>query len=206
MARSKSSNDWIRRHVNDEFVKRAQKDGYRSRAAYKLEELDVTVKLIRPGMVIVDVGSAPGGWAQYAVRRTGGKARVIALDMRPIEPIPGVDIIQGDFTDSAVLDLLKQRLAGAAVDLVMSDMAPNISGNRATDQPRSVALLEEAMLFATEVLKPGGDLLVKAFQGEGIDEFTRDLRRHFATVKTLKPKASRPESREIYLLARTYGM
>ena len=159
-----------------------------------------------PGTVCVDLGSAPGSWSQLAAQLVAPRGRVVAVDLLAMEPILGVEFLQADFTTPETVAKLKEMLGGIAVDLVMSDMAPNISGNRAMDQPRSVALLEEALLFATEVLKPGGDLLVKAFQGEGIDAFIRDLRRHFATVKTIKPKASRPESREIYLLARTYGM
>ena len=162
--------------------------------------------LLKPGSVCVDLGSAPGSWSQLAARLVGSTGRVVAIDLLPMDAIPGVDFLQGDFTDADTVTKLKEMLGGAEVDLVMSDMAPNITGNRAIDQPRSLLLLEEALLFATEVLKPGGDLLVKAFQGEGIDSFTRELKRRFATVKTIKPKASRSESREIYLLARTYGM
>ena len=206
MARSKSSSRWLREHFNDPYVKRAQAEGWRSRAVFKLEQIQAKERLLTPGKVCVDLGSAPGSWSQLAAQLVAPRGRVVAVDLLAMEPIPGVEFLQADFTNPETVTQLKELLGGIPVDLVMSDMAPNISGNRATDQPRTVALLEEAMLFATEVLKPGGDLLVKAFQGEGIDEFTRDLRRHFATVKTLKPKASRPESREIYLLARTYGM
>ncbi len=204
MARTKSSNDWIRRHINDEFVKRAQKEGYRSRAAFKLEELDRTDRLLRPGMVIVDLGSAPGGWAQYAVRRTGRNARVIALDILPMEPLPGVEFIQGDFSDSQVLDSLKQRLAGAPVDLVISDMAPNMSGVAASDQAKTMFLSELALDFAAQTLKSGGNLVVKTFQGEGYPELHRSMKQQFEKLLTRKPKASRSESREIYLLAKGF--
>ena len=154
----------------------------------------------------MDLGAAPGSWSQLAARVVGPAGRVIAVDLLPMEPIPGVDFLQGDFTTPETLQALRDLVGEKPVDLVMSDMAPNISGNRTIDQPRVMALLDEALVFAREVLRPGGDFLVKAFQGEGIDDFTRELERHFETVKTMKPKASRPESREIYLLARSFGM
>jgi 23S rRNA (uridine2552-2'-O)-methyltransferase len=154
----------------------------------------------------VDLGSAPGSWSQLAARVVGPTGRVIAIDLLPMEPIPGVEFVEGDFTAAETLQALRNLVGAKPVDLVMSDMAPNMSGNRAMDQPRSLALLDEALAFAREVLRPGGDLLLKAFQGEGIDALTRELKRDFRTVKTLKPKASRPESREIYLLARSFGM
>jgi 23S rRNA (uridine2552-2'-O)-methyltransferase len=204
--RTGSSQRWRARQERDVYVEQAVRGGWRARAVFKLEQIQSKERLLKPGSVCVDLGSAPGSWSQLAVRLVGPTGRVVAIDLLPMDAIPGVDFLQGDFTDADTVKKLKEMLGGAEVDLVMSDMAPNITGNRAIDQPRSLVLLEEALLFATEVLKPGGDLLVKAFQGEGIDSFTRDLRRHFATVKTIKPKASRPESREIYLLARTYGM
>jgi 23S rRNA (uridine2552-2'-O)-methyltransferase len=154
----------------------------------------------------VDLGAAPGSWSQLAAKMVGPSGRVIAVDLLPMDAIPGVEFLLGDFTTPETLEELRRLVGGAPVDLVMSDMAPNISGNRAIDQPRTLALLDEALLFAREVLRPGGDLLLKAFQGEGIDAYTRELRAHFKTVKTIKPKASRPESREIYLLARNFGM
>jgi 23S rRNA (uridine2552-2'-O)-methyltransferase len=204
--RTGSSKRWQARQERDIYVEQANRAGWRSRAVFKLEQIQAKERLLTPGTVCVDLGSAPGSWSQLAAQLVGSRGRVVAVDLLAMEPISGVEFLQADFTNPETVTTLRQMLGGSAVDLVMSDMAPNISGNRAMDQPRSVALLEEALLFATEVLKPGGDLLVKAFQGEGIDAFRRDLRRHFATVKTIKPKASRPESREIYLLARTYGM
>jgi 23S rRNA (uridine2552-2'-O)-methyltransferase len=204
--RTGSSQRWRARQERDVYVEQAARGGWRARAVFKLEQIQSKERLLKPGSVCVDLGSAPGSWSQLAVRLVGSTGRVVAIDLLPMDAIAGVDFLQGDFTDADTVTKLKEMLGGAEVDLVMSDMAPNITGNRAIDQPRSLLLLEEALLFATEVLKPGGDLLVKAFQGEGIDSFTRDLKRHFATVKTIKPKASRPESREIYLLARTYGM
>ena len=204
--RTGSSQRWRARQERDVYVEQAVRGGWRARAVFKLEQIQSKERLLKPGSVCVDLGSAPGSWSQLAVRLVGSTGRVVAIDLLPMDAIPGVDFLQGDFTDADTVTKLKEMLGGAEVDLVMSDMAPNITGNRAIDQPRSLLLLEEALLFATEVLKPGGDLLVKAFQGEGIDSFTRELKRRFATVKTIKPKASRSESREIYLLARTYGM
>ena len=204
--RSGSSNRWRQRQERDIYVEKAAKEGWRSRAVFKLEQIQAKERLLKAGTVCVDLGAAPGGWSQLAARLVGSRGRVIAVDLLAMEPIPGVEILLGDFTASETVAELKQRLGGAMADLVMSDMAPNISGNRAMDQPRSMALAEEALAFAEEVLKPGGDLLLKAFQGEGIEPFVGQLRTRFATVKRLKPKASRPESREIYLLARNYGM
>jgi 23S rRNA (uridine2552-2'-O)-methyltransferase len=204
--RTGSSQRWRARQERDVYVGRANRAGWRSRAIFKLEQIQAKERLLRPGTVCVDLGSAPGSWSQLAARLVQPGGRVVAVDLLPMESIPGVEFMHADFTAAETVANLKELLEGTGVDLVMSDMAPNISGNRAMDQPRSVALLEEALLFATEVLKPGGDFLAKAFQGEGIDVFIRELRRHFATVKTIKPKASRPESREIYLLARIYRM
>jgi 23S rRNA (uridine2552-2'-O)-methyltransferase len=204
--RTGSSQRWRARQERDVYVGRANRAGWRSRAVFKLEQIQAKERLLRPGTVCVDLGSAPGSWSQLAARLVQPGGRVVAVDLLPMESIPGVEFMHADFTAAETVANLKELLEGTGVDLVMSDMAPNISGNRAMDQPRSVALLEEALLFATEVLKPGGDFLAKAFQGEGIDVFIRELRRHFATVKTIKPKASRPESREIYLLARIYRM
>jgi len=204
MTRTKSSSRWLQRHVSDEFVKRAQKDGYRSRAAYKLEEIDRADGLLRPGMTVVDLGAAPGGWSQYTVRRMGKSGRIVALDILAIEPILGVEVIQGDFTDSEVLDSLKERLAAAAVDLVISDMAPNITGVTASDQAKSVYLAELALDFAAQTLKPGGNLLLKTFQGEGYAELHRTMKQQFEKLLTRKPKASRSESSEIYLLGKGF--
>jgi 23S rRNA (uridine2552-2'-O)-methyltransferase len=204
--RTGSSQRWRQRQERDIYVEQATRAGWRSRAVFKLEQIQAKERLLRSGAVCVDLGAAPGSWSQLAAKLVGPSGRVVAVDLLPMDPIPGVDFLEGDFTAPATLEALRRLIGPVRVDLVMSDMAPNISGNRAMDQPRSMALLDEALLFARETLKPGGDFLVKAFQGEGIDVFTRELRQHFKTVKTIKPKASRAESREIYLLARSFGM
>ena len=206
MARSKSSERWLREHFGDAFVRQAQVLGLRSRAAFKLLEIDERDRLLRPGQVVVDLGAAPGGWAQVAADKVGKHGRVIALDLLPIEPLAGVTVLQGDFTEQAVLDRLLGELEGRAVDLVLSDMAPNMSGMKAVDQPRAALLAELALECAREVLRPGGDLLLKMFQGEGFDPLLADLRAAFAKVVVRKPKASRPRSREVYLLARNYRL
>ncbi|MET0101449.1 MAG: 23S rRNA (uridine(2552)-2'-O)-methyltransferase RlmE [Sedimenticola sp.] len=205
MKKSKSSRRWLDRHVNDEFVKRAQKDGYRSRAVYKLLEIQEKDRIIKPGQVVVDLGAAPGGWSQVAEKIVGDKGRVVALDILPMDSIAGVDFIQGDFREEEPLQQLRDLLDGQAVDLVISDMAPNVSGMNAVDQPRAMYLCELALEFAREVLKPGGGLVVKVFQGEGFDEYIRDMRSSFGKVVTRKPKASRPRSREVYLVAGNYN-
>ncbi len=202
MAKSKSSHRWLKEHFSDEYVKRAQRDGYRSRAVYKLDEIQQRDRVIKPGMTLVDLGAAPGGWSQYALPLIGRKGKVMAMDILPMEPLPGVDFLQGDFREDTVLESLLKMLAGREIDLVMSDIAPNISGVEAVDLPRSMYLVELAVDFADQVLKPGGDLLVKVFQGEGFDELVRDLRRRYTKVLIRKPKASRPRSREVYALAR----
>jgi 23S rRNA (uridine2552-2'-O)-methyltransferase len=204
--RTGSSQRWRQRQERDIYVEQATRAGWRSRAVFKLEQIQDKERLLKPGITCVDLGSAPGSWSQLAARLVGSTGRVIAIDLLPMEPIPGVEFLEGDFTAPETLHALRTLVGPKPVDLVMSDMAPNMSGNRTIDQPRSLALLDEALAFAREVLKPGGDLLFKAFQGEGIDALTRELKRDFKTVKTLKPKASRPESREIYLLARSFGM
>jgi 23S rRNA (uridine2552-2'-O)-methyltransferase len=201
MGRSKSSHNWLRSHFDDEYVKRAQREGYRSRAVYKLDEIQRRDRILRPGMNVVDLGAAPGGWSQYAARLLTGRARLLAVDILPMEPLPGVEFFQGDFREDAVLDALLATLAGTPVDLVMSDMAPNISGMEAVDIPRSMYLVELAIDFAERVLAPGGSLLFKAFQGEGFDEALRDVRERYAKVLIRKPKASRSRSREVYVLA-----
>lgn len=200
-ARSKSSARWLKEHFNDPYVKRAQVEGWRSRAVFKLEELIERDQLLRPGMVVVDLGAAPGGWSQVARERLGDRGRVIALDILPMQGIGGVDFIHGDFREEAVLSELEQRLAGAPVDLVLSDMAPNMSGVAAVDQPRSMHLVELAEEFAARHLRPGGAFLTKVFQGEGFDEFVRRLRGAYARVSIRKPKASRARSPEVYALA-----
>lgn len=204
MPRTKSSQRWLARHVKDEFVKRARKEGARSRAAYKLEEIDRSDRLLRPGMTVVDLGAAPGGWSQYVRSRIGDTGRLFALDLLPMEPIAGVEFVQGDFTEPAVLDLLMQRLAGKPVDLVISDMAPNITGVASVDQARIMNVAELALDFADKTLTPGGALLVKTFQGVGFQAFHREMQRRFDKLVTRKPRASRSESREIYLLGKGF--
>ncbi len=201
MARSRSSSRWLQRHVNDEYVKRAQRDGYRSRASYKLLEILERDRLIRPGMTVVDLGAAPGGWSQIAAKLVGDKGRVIALDILDMEPIPGVEFLHGDFLQDAVLKQLETLLDGRPVDLVISDIAPNISGLNAVDQPRSMYLCELALDFAVNHLREGGGFVTKIFQGEGFDDYVRALRAGFSRVVTRKPKASRAKSREVYLVA-----
>lgn len=202
--RGGSSNKWMRRHVEDEFVQRAQRDGYRSRAAYKLLEIDKKDKILRSGLVVVDLGATPGGWCQVAAKKCGIKGRVFALDILPMVPLENVTFLEGDFREEEVMEQLLASLENQQVDLVMSDMAPNISGLKAVDQPRSMYLAELALDFAEQTLKPGGDFLVKIFHGEGFDGFCREARRKFDKVVIRKPKASRPESREVYLLGRGF--
>ncbi len=202
MARSKSSRAWLAEHFTDEYVKRAQQEGFRSRAIYKLQEIDERDRLFRPGITVVDLGAAPGGWSQYARARVGSSGRVLALDILPIEPLPGVELLCADFTEPAALEQLAERLAGRPVDLVISDMSPNIRGIGVSDQARNMYLAELALDFAVQHLRPGGDFLVKTFQGQGFNEFFRQLRRSFDKLLTRKPKASRARSREVYLLAR----
>jgi 23S rRNA (uridine2552-2'-O)-methyltransferase len=204
MPRTKSSQRWLARHKKDEFVKRARRQGARSRAIYKLEEIDRRDHLLRPGMTAVDLGAAPGGWSQYVKGRVGESGRVLALDILPMEPIVGVEFIEGDFTEQPVLDLLIQRLQGKPVDLVISDMAPNMSGVPSVDQARSIGLAELALDFADKALKPGGDLLLKTFQGAGFNELHAQMRQRFGKLMSRKPQASRAESREIYLLGKGF--
>jgi 23S rRNA (uridine2552-2'-O)-methyltransferase len=203
--RSKSSSRWLAEHANDEFVKRAQKEGWRSRAVFKLAQIQASERLLRPGMRCVDLGAAPGGWSQYAARIIG-PGRIVATDILAMDPIPGVDFVQGDFREEAVLEQVLQCLGADKVDLVLSDMAPNMAGIDAVDQPRSMHLAELALEFADRVLAPGGDLLVKLFQGAGFDQIIKDTRSRYGRVMTKKPKASRSRSSEIYLLARQFGM
>ncbi len=202
MARSKSSHNWLREHFDDPYVKKAQQKGYRSRATFKLEEIDQKDKLIRHGMSVVDLGSAPGGWSDYALHRVGDKGKVIALDILPMTPLSGVHFIEGDFREDHVLDQLNEVLAGQSIDLVLSDMAPNMTGVDAIDQPGSMHLVELALDFAINNLSKQGDFLVKVFQGEGFDDFLKSMRTHFTKVITRKPDASRARSREVYLLGR----
>lgn len=201
MARSKSSGKWLAEHFSDEFVKRARKEGYRSRAVYKLKEIDERDRLFRPGMTVVDLGAAPGAWTQYVKARVGKAGRIVALDILPMEAVPGVEVLQGDFSEESTLQRLLDTLAGQPVDLVISDIAPNISGIDSADQARTMYLAELALDFAVRVLKPGGGFLVKVFQGRGFNEFFKLLQRRFARVASRKPGASRARSAEIYLLA-----
>jgi 23S rRNA (uridine2552-2'-O)-methyltransferase len=202
MARSKTSKRWMQEHVTDPFVRQAKREGYRSRAAYKLQELARKEELIRPGMLVVDLGAAPGGWAQVAAALAGPKGRVVAVDILEMAPIPGVEFIQGDFREGQTLHRLEAALRGAKADLVVSDMAPNISGIAMVDQARAGQLAELALEFALKWLKPGGNLLVKAFQGEAWNAVRGQMRRHFRRVLTRKPEASRSRSAETYLLGR----
>ncbi|MDR2308755.1 MAG: 23S rRNA (uridine(2552)-2'-O)-methyltransferase RlmE [Paucimonas sp.] len=202
--RSKSSHNWLREHFNDPFVKQAQKDGYRSRASYKLLEIQEKDKLIRPGMSVIDLGAAPGGWSQVTSRLIGGQGRLIASDILEMDTIPDVTFIQGDFTQDEVLANILQAVGDSHVDLVISDMAPNMSGTPAVDMPRAMFLCELALDLATRVLRPGGDFLIKIFQGEGFDVYLKEVRGKFDKVQMRKPSSSRDRSREQYLLARGF--
>jgi 23S rRNA (uridine2552-2'-O)-methyltransferase len=204
--RSKSSGRWLAEHESDDYVKRARTEGWRSRAVFKLEEIDKRDRLIKPGMVVVDLGAAPGAWSQYARHRVGRKGRVIALDILPMDPLPEVEFIQADFGEDEALEALRAALGDDKVDLVLSDIAPNMSGVAAVDQPRSMYLAELALEFAREALRPGGDFLCKVFHGEGFEAFMAEARRSFSSVRTRKPGASRPRSREVYVLARNYSV
>lgn len=206
MARSKSSQRWLKEHFDDEYVKKAQQQGYRSRAAFKLLEIQQKDQLLKHGMIVVDLGAAPGGWSQIAADLVGKRGQVIALDILPMDPLPDVLVLQGDFQEDAVLEALMQAIDGQPVDLVMSDMAPNMSGVRTVDQPRAMYLAELTLELAKTVLKPGGDMLLKVFQGEGFDAYHKQCRDHFAKVVIRKPDASRGRSREVYLLARGYQL
>ncbi|HET6724855.1 MAG TPA: 23S rRNA (uridine(2552)-2'-O)-methyltransferase RlmE [Gammaproteobacteria bacterium] len=200
--RTKSSRRWLAEHHSDAYVKRARAEQWRSRAVFKLAELDEKYRLLKPGMTAVDLGAAPGGWSQYAAEKVGRNGRIFALDLLDMPPLAGVEFIQGDFQEQEPLAALETALGGGSVDLVMSDMAPNISGVTAVDQPRAMALVELAFEFAVEWLKPGGDFLAKVFQGEGFDTFVAEVRQRFDKVMVRKPDASRPRSREVYMLAR----
>ena len=205
MARKNSSSKaWLKEHRDDPYVQRAQREGYRSRACYKLLELQDKDKLIRPGMIVVDLGSAPGGWSQVAAKLVGHKGRVVASDILPMDSIAGVEFIEGDFTEEAVIEQISQLIGDQPVDLVISDMAPNMSGISAVDLPRAMYLVELGLDMARQVLRPGGGFVTKVFQGEGFDELIRDCRSSFGKVLTRKPSASRPRSREVYLVARDF--
>ena len=204
MSRSKSSGNWLQQHVNDPYVKQAQKDGYRSRASYKLIQLNEKDKLIRPGMLIVDLGSAPGGWSQVAAKLVGAKGKVIATDILPMEPLKNVDFILGDFTEQAVVDRILARLENRKPDLIICDIAPNISGIDVADQASSMYLVELALDMARQVLKPKGDFVAKVFQGAGSEAYLKELRRSFEKLLIRKPAASRPRSREVYVVAKGF--
>ncbi len=202
MKKNKTSRAWVHDHLNDPYVQRAQAEGYRARAAYKLIEIDDRDRLLKPGAVAVDLGAAPGSWCQVAVKRCAPNGRVFALDLLPMEAVAGGDFLLGDFTEDAVLEALEARLEGAQVDVVLSDMAPNLSGVAAVDQARSIHLCELALDFARRHLKPGGHFLVKIFQGEGFMAYRKQMEAAFASVQVRKPKASRDRSAEVYLLGR----
>jgi 23S rRNA (uridine2552-2'-O)-methyltransferase len=204
MGKTKSSRRWLDRHFSDAYVKRAQQEGDRSRAAYKLLEIQERDGLLRPGMAVVDLGAAPGGWSQVARRLVGQGGQVFALDILPMEPITDVTFLLGDFREEAVLDQLQAALAATTIDLVLSDMAPNVSGLAAVDQPRAAYLCELALDLAGKVLKPKGAMLVKAFHGEGFDAYLRQMREVFTQVSTRKPEASRSQSREVYLVGKGF--
>jgi 23S rRNA (uridine2552-2'-O)-methyltransferase len=203
MARSRQSRSWMKKHIADTYVRRAQQQGYRSRASFKLLEIHEKSRLFHPGMTVVDLGAAPGGWSQVAARLVQPGGHVYALDRLPMETIENVTFIQGDFTEADTLNELMGMLGDSHVDLVMSDMAPNISGMRSVDQPRAMLLAELAQELALQVLKPGGDLLVKVFHGAGFDDYVRELRKSFHSVVIRKPGASKKHSREVYVLARS---
>jgi 23S rRNA (uridine2552-2'-O)-methyltransferase len=204
MARSKTSLEWLKRHVNDPYVKQAQKDGYRSRASYKLLEVQEKYKLIRPGMSVVDLGAAPGGWSQVTSRLIGGQGRLIASDILEMDSIPDVTFIQGDFTQDQVLAQILEAVGNSQVDLVISDMAPNMSGTPEVDMPKAMFLCELALDLAARILKPGGNFVIKVFQGEGFDAYVKDARQKFDKVQMIKPDSSRGSSREQYMLAWGY--
>jgi len=202
MSRSKSSRRWLDEHHSDDFVKKSREQAWRSRAVFKLAEIDERDKLIRPDMCVIELGAAPGGWTQYVAQKLSASGFLLAIDILEMNPLAGARILQADFTDETVLDQIRTILAGREVDLVLSDMAPNFTGQVAVDQPRSIYLAELALDMCREFLAPGGSLLMKAFQGAGIEQLNRDTRESFATVKSRKPAASRPRSREVYILAK----
>ncbi len=202
----RSSGSWRDRQEKDPFVQRARKEGWRSRAVFKLEEIVRKEKLLKPGMVCVDLGAAPGGWSQYVTETLSGRARIIAVDLLAMDALPEVEFVRGDFRDDDVFEQLLELVGDDGADLVMSDMAPNISGNKAVDQPRSMYLAELALDLARRVLRKGGSFVCKVFQGEGFDDFVRDARNSFGRVRVIKPGASRAGSREVYLVARNFSL
>ena len=206
MARSKTSNKWLQEHFDDMYVKKAQAEGYRSRAVYKLKEIDEKERLFKPGISVVDLGAAPGGWTQYVSEKLCGQGTIVAMDILPMTPLPGVTFIQGDFREDSVLQQLMQWIPERSVDILLSDMAPNMSGTKAVDIPRAMYLVELAYDFSHKMLKPGGTLVMKIFHGTGFDDIVKQARLQFEHVVIRKPKASRSRSRETYLLAKGYGL
>lgn len=206
MSRTKSSKRWLQEHFDDVYVKQAQADGYRSRAIYKLKEVDEKESLLKPGMTVVDLGAAPGGWTQYVTQRLQGRGKIIALDILPMDALPDVDVILGDFRDDEVFEKLVNLIPERSVDLLLSDMAPNMSGTTAIDIPRAMYLVELAFDFAEKMLKPGGSMLIKVFHGAGFDDLVKQARASFEKVVIRKPAASRSRSKETYLLAKGYNL
>ncbi|NRP53576.1 MULTISPECIES: 23S rRNA (uridine(2552)-2'-O)-methyltransferase RlmE [unclassified Marinobacterium] len=204
MARSKSSSRWLKEHFDDQYVKRSKDDGYRSRACYKLMEVNDKDHLLKPGMTVVDLGAAPGGWSQVAAEIVGDSGRVVASDILEMAPLGGVTFVQGDFTEDSVFEEILSAIGDEPVDLVISDMAPNMSGNASSDQPAAMYLVELALDMARQILKPNGNFLVKVFQGEGFDPYLAELRSSFKSVVTRKPDSSRARSREVYLLGKGF--
>ena len=202
----RSAGSWRERQERDPYVQQARRDGWRSRAVYKLEQISEKERFLKPGMVCVDLGSAPGSWSQYVTQKLKGKARIVAVDILPMDSLPDVEFVLGDFREDEVFEQLLQAVGEGGADLVMSDIAPNITGTKVVDQPRSMYLVELALDMARRVLKPGGSFVCKVFQGAGFDEFLRDVRNSFERVKVMKPKASRPGSREVYLVARNFSL
>ena len=202
----RSGGSWRDRQERDPYVQKARAEGWRSRAVYKLEQIDQREKLLKPDMLVVDLGSSPGSWSQYVVERLKERVRIVAVDLLQMDTLPCVEFIPGDFREDSVIEAIREAMGDRRADLVMSDMAPNISGNRAVDQPRAMYLAELALDLCSEVLKDGGDFVCKLFQGSGTDEFIADCRRRFGRVRVMKPKASRAGSREVYLVARNYQL
>ncbi len=202
----RSGGSWRQRQEKDPWIQKARREGWRARAVYKLEQIDRKERLLKPGMLCVDLGSSPGSWSQYVTEKLKGRARIVAVDLLQMDTLPDVHFIQGDFREDDTVAAILEALGGERADLVMSDLAPNLSGNKAVDQPRAMFLVELALDLCREVLKPGGDLVCKLFQGEGSDAFIADARRQFDKVRVMKPEASRPGSREVYLVARNYRM
>jgi len=205
MKKSKSSHQWLKTHEDDEYVKRARAEGYRSRASYKLLEIDARFNLLKPGATVIDLGAAPGGWCQVVIEKIGPQGTLIGIDLLEMEPIPGVTFIQGDFTEADPFEKLLASLDGRPVDLVFSDMAPNLRGVKNIDQPRAAHLVELSIDFADQVLRPGGGLVCKCFEGDGIQEIRQQYRARYGTVVNFKPKASRDKSRELYLVGQNFS-